>query len=225
MPWGLHRFQETGHSHFVTFSCYRRRLLLSPEAAKRTFEGALERVRRSFHLRIYAYVIMPEHVHLLMSEPDGGLLADVIKSLKQGVSRRLVGDADHFWQKRYYDFNIRNYRQFVEKRRYIHRNPVKRGLCEHGKVGSGAAFVSARPDAEDEWRSNASGRPEGANEQRGHFAPQSKYPTQANTGLEWATRPTHFAPTVIAPNGRAYPAASGPIYLVPDRGTKLITFP
>src|SRR5439155_6698014 len=42
-----------------------------------------------------------------------GYLADALKSLKQGVSRRLIGDADHFWQKRYYDFNIRNYPQFV----------------------------------------------------------------------------------------------------------------
>jgi len=37
---------------------------------------------------------------------------------------------DHFWQKRYYDFNIRNHDQFVEKLRYIHRNPVKARLCE-----------------------------------------------------------------------------------------------
>ena len=41
---------------------------------------------------------------------------------------RLIGDAEHFWQKSYYDFNIRNYLRFVEKLRYIHRNPVKAGL-------------------------------------------------------------------------------------------------
>jgi len=56
-------------------------------------------------------------------------LADAIKSLKQGVSRRLIGEATHFWQKRYYDFNIRNHDQFVEKLHYIHQNPVTRGLC------------------------------------------------------------------------------------------------
>jgi len=43
---------------------------------------------------------------------------------------RLIGDAEHFWQERYYDFNIRIYPQFVEKLRYLHRNPVKAGLCE-----------------------------------------------------------------------------------------------
>ncbi len=81
-------------------------------------------MRRSFALCVYGYVVMPNHVHLLLSEPPQGTLAEAIKSLKQGVSRRLIGRAEHFWQKRYYDFNVRNERQFVEKLRYIHRNPV-----------------------------------------------------------------------------------------------------
>jgi putative transposase len=155
MPWGLTRFHHSGQSHFVTFCCYHRRRLLTNDASRRIFESALERVRRSFRLQVYGYVVMPEHVHLLLSEPqqdapsdqnaphkpkDGlcgppvglngplGLrepqrdtLADALKSLKQGVSWRLIGEAKHFWQKRYYDFNIRNYAQFVEKLRYIHR--------------------------------------------------------------------------------------------------------
>src|ERR1035437_8876170 len=128
MPWGLKRFQETGHSHFVTFSCYHRRPLFPADPAKRIFEIALGGGRSSFGLCVLGYVVMPEHVHLLVSEPERGMLADALKSLKQGVSRRLVGEAEHFWQKRYYDFNVRNYRQFVEKLRYIHRNPVKREL-------------------------------------------------------------------------------------------------
>ena len=98
--------------------------------AKRVFETALERVRHSYGLRVYAYVVMPEHVHLLLSEPERQSLADALKSLKQGVSRRLIGEAHHFWRKRYYDFNVHNYHHFVEKVKYIHRNPVKRGLCE-----------------------------------------------------------------------------------------------
>src|ERR1700720_2979002 len=145
MPWGLTRFQDSGQSHFVTFCCYHRRRLLTTDESRRIFESALERVRGRFRLQVYGYAVMPEHVHLLLSEPqrdasgggtaplkpkDGlngppdvppGLsetkqdtLADAVKSLKQGVSRRLIGDAEHFWQKRYYDSNIRNYPQFVE---------------------------------------------------------------------------------------------------------------
>jgi putative transposase len=129
VPWGLKRFHASGQTHFVTFCCYHRRPSFTAGVPKQVFETALERVRRSFELYVYGYVVMPEHVHLLLSEPGHRTLADAIKSLKQGVSRRLIGEAEHFWQKRYYDFNVRNERQFVEKLRYIHRNPVKRGLC------------------------------------------------------------------------------------------------
>ena len=104
MPWGLTRFHHSGQSHFVTFCCYHRRRLFTTDASRRIFESALERVRCSFSLQVYGYVVMPEHVHLLLSEPQRHSLADALKSLKQGVSRRLIGDADHFWQKRYYDF-------------------------------------------------------------------------------------------------------------------------
>jgi putative transposase len=98
--WGC---SPQGQSHFVTLCCYYRH---RKDASRQIFESALERVRRSFRLRVYGYVVMPEHVHLLLSEPQRDTLADGLKSLKQGVSRRLIGDAEHFWQKRYYDFNI-----------------------------------------------------------------------------------------------------------------------
>src|SRR5881275_2633515 len=114
MPWGLTRFQQSGQTHFVTFCCYHRRRLFTADVSCRIFESALERVRHTFGLQVYGYVVMPEHVHLLLSEPQRDTLADALKSLKQGVSRRLIGDAEHFWQKRYYDFNIRNCPQFME---------------------------------------------------------------------------------------------------------------
>ena len=84
---------------------------------------------------------MPEHVHPLLGEPQHRTLADALKSLKQGVSWRLIGDAEHFWQKRYYDFNIRDHRKFVEKPRYIRSNPVKRGLCEHPEDWKWSSFL------------------------------------------------------------------------------------
>ena len=157
MPWGLKRYQNTGQAHFITFSCYHRRPLLATDAPRRLFENALERVRRNFRLRIYAYVVMPEHIHLLVSEPERDTLANAIKSLKQGVSRRLIGDASHFWQKRYYDFNVRNHEQFIEKLHYIHSNPVKRGLCERPEDWPWSSFLhhavghEGQVEIESEW--------------------------------------------------------------------------
>jgi REP element-mobilizing transposase RayT len=66
----MKRYHHTGQSHFVTFCCYHRRLLFTTDASRQIFENALERVRRSFRLRVYAYVVMPEHIHLLVSEPE-----------------------------------------------------------------------------------------------------------------------------------------------------------
>jgi len=72
---------------------------------------------------------MPEHVHMLVNEPEHGMLAQAMQSLKQSVARRLALRApDPFWQARYYDFNVWGERKFVEKLRYIHRNPAARGL-------------------------------------------------------------------------------------------------
>jgi len=157
MPWGLQRYQHTGQSHFVTFCCYHRCPRFTTDADRRVFENALERVRRSFRLRVYAYVVMPEHIHLLVSEPERANLSDALKSLKQGVARRLIGDADHFWQKRYYDFNLRHHAQFVEKLHYIHCNPVKRGLSERPEDWPWSSFLhhatggKGRVEIESEW--------------------------------------------------------------------------
>jgi hypothetical protein len=76
--------------------------------------------------------------------------------VKAGACR---GDrrSEHFWQKRYYDFNIRNHRQFAEKLRYIHRNPVKRGLCERPEDWEWSSFrhyatgIEGRVEIESDW--------------------------------------------------------------------------
>ncbi len=100
---------------------------------------------------------MPDHVHLLLSEPGRRTLADALKSLKQGIARRPIAEAEHFWQKRYYDFNIRSEVQFREKLRYIHRNPVRKGLCERPEDWPWSSFlhyatgVKGKVEIESEW--------------------------------------------------------------------------
>ncbi len=137
MPLGLKRYQNSKQSHFVTFISYRRLRHPNHAAARDIVVAALEQARVHYRFRVYGFVVMPEHVHLLVSEPDRGLLANALKSMKIASAKR-TSEARQFeqrhsplWQKRYYDFNIRNYRQFVEKLRYIHRNPVRRGLVQN----------------------------------------------------------------------------------------------
>jgi len=143
----LHRYYGAGYSHFITTSCYQRLPLLNNSRVRDLFLNVLELVRRRYHFVVVGYVVMPERVHLLVTEPERGDPADLMKALKQGFARRLLARArlpalhpDHLflgqrlpaggriWQARFYDFVVLSDKKRVEKLRYIHRNPVKRGL-------------------------------------------------------------------------------------------------
>src|ERR1700733_5372436 len=103
MTHGLRRFQQAGNFHFLTFSCHRRRPYLRSAIARDRFEACLERIRKRYMFVVLGYVVMPEHVHLLVNEPTRGTLDRVMQALKLSVSRRQVRTP--FWQARYYDFN------------------------------------------------------------------------------------------------------------------------
>ena len=126
MPSQLKRFQQTGDPHFITFSCHRRLPYFADQTICTAFERALEIVRRRYVLFVFGYVIMSEHVHLLISEPKRAQLDRVIQSLKTSVAKQ--ADQRPFWLARYYDFNVHTKEKHGEKLRYLHRNPVTRGL-------------------------------------------------------------------------------------------------
>jgi putative transposase len=147
VPNRLHRYYGAGYLHFITTSCYLRRPLLNGSENRDLFLEVLERVRKRYHFVVVGYVVMPEHVHLLLSEPERGDPSVVMQAVKQGFARRLlrqlrsasdsgqgklvgsaVSAADHVWQHRFYDFVVFTEKKRVEKLRYMHRNPVKRGL-------------------------------------------------------------------------------------------------
>ncbi len=75
--------------HFVTFSCDRRAPLLGTPGTQDVFEQVLERTRQWYGFYVSGYVVMPEHVHLLVSEPERGELSTALQMLKQNVSREL----------------------------------------------------------------------------------------------------------------------------------------
>jgi len=144
MPHGLYRFHHSGLAHFVTFSCYRRQQFFNDSRTYDLFPICLERMRQHFQMLVYGYVVMPEHVHLLLSEPEKGTLADAIHFLKLSFSKRLRSQVSAqkkganpghdvsgpFWQRRYCDRNVRDNQEFIQELKYLHRNPVKRGLVE-----------------------------------------------------------------------------------------------
>jgi putative transposase len=146
VPRRLHRCYGAGYLHFITTSCYQRRALLGSARNRDLFLRVLEQVRRRYRFVVVGYVVMPEHVHLLLSEPERGNPSVVMQALKQSFARKLLRrrragndpqldslwsvavDEGHIWQRRFYDFVVWTEHKRIEKLRYMHRNPVKRGL-------------------------------------------------------------------------------------------------
>ena len=86
---GLERYQQEGDLHFVTFSCYHRLAYLGNPLCRSLVEDALERVRYRYEIEVIGYVVMPEHVHLLVSEPQRETLSTAVQALKVGVVRSM----------------------------------------------------------------------------------------------------------------------------------------
>ena len=144
---------ELGHAHELTFTCHQSLPLLGKDRTRRWFVEALDRTRQTLPLELWAYVIMPEHAHVLLLplSPESRISA-ILKSIKQSVSRRAIrylranapswlqrlkvtwptGRIEHrFWQQGGgYDRNFDNAAAAWASVEYIHRNPVRRGLVD-----------------------------------------------------------------------------------------------
>ncbi len=150
MPKGLKRYYGRGDLHFLTFSGYQRRDLLTTKRAKSLFVRELGRVRKEYGFHLVGGVVMPNHVHLLISEPEKGTVSTVLQMLKQRVARKMRSrwtkaqpgqmafpfERDEsppraFWQARFYDFNVYSRGKQKEKLNYMHANPVIRKLVKH----------------------------------------------------------------------------------------------
>src|ERR1035438_7303087 len=155
MPKGLVRYQQACCFHFINFSCYRRLPNLGTAAARDLFERSLEAMHIRYDFVVCGYVVMPDHVHLLVSEPKKAILSKAIQALKLSVS--VQSKERPFWQPRYYDFNVNNEKKRVEKLRYMHRNPVVRGLVEKPEDWAWSSFrhyatgVEGAVEIESEW--------------------------------------------------------------------------
>ena len=146
MPRRLYRCYGLGYLHFITSSCYRRQAFLNTPRRRTLFLEILEQVRQRYNFVVVGYVVMPEHIHLMISEPERGNPSIVMQVLKQRFAREVLKEwrkrnenraarswdelllEGQVWQRRFYDFPVWTKDKRVEKLRYMHRNPVKRGL-------------------------------------------------------------------------------------------------
>ncbi len=140
-------------AHYLTFSCFQRQPFFKSQRAPLWFKESLEAAQTRYPFDLWAYVIMPEHVHLLILPANGVLIRNILAAIKQPVTRRALGwiEKNHpaflsrmldlqpngkcthrFWQRGGgYDRNQWTAEEIHEKIAYIHANPVRRKLVEN----------------------------------------------------------------------------------------------
>ena len=158
MPSHLPRYDEPGHTHFWTISCYRRLQFFHDDGMKRVVIEALRTLQTTLGVCLVGYLVMPEHVHVLLYPHARGTdvpipIGNVLQVFKQYVGRlgkerlrdvwrrhqRLWSEPLNRWAKgsfdkqevmntRGYDRNIFTERELREKLDYCHKNPITRGL-------------------------------------------------------------------------------------------------
>jgi putative transposase len=147
----IRHFNEPGHIHFLTFSCYQRLPFFKSNRTKEWLVEAIAKAIDKHKFALLAYVIMPEHAHLLIQPQTLNYdIAAILKGIKQPVARRakrFLEEENPVWLKKLmvkrgnrevfrfwqagpgYDRNIRDEEELLEKIQYIHNNPVKNGLA------------------------------------------------------------------------------------------------
>jgi putative transposase len=125
-------------TYFVTFSTWQRRKLFVVENDVRLFLKTLYRYRRERRYELHAFVVMPEHVHLLLTPANDVTIEHAIQLIKGSYSHALgsvLGRRREIWQRGFTDHRIRDEQDFLHHQNYIHCNPVERKLinepCEY----------------------------------------------------------------------------------------------
>jgi putative transposase len=165
----LKRWEVPGHHRFLTFSCFDRRPYFVSDRTKDWAVELLARAQEKHRFRLRTFVIIPEHVHLLI-QPTSGTVEQILYTFKKSLSNRVLtwcernapeflvrmrdvspsGKYSHrFWQRGAgYDRNVWSKEYFWEVVKYTHRNPVERGLCARPldwKWSSAGAWAGQSP--------------------------------------------------------------------------------
>jgi putative transposase len=147
------RYNDVGHAHMLTFTCFQRLRLLSKRRSCQWLGDAIIKAQEKHRFHVWCYVFMPEHVHLVIWPSQATYsISSILATIKQSVSRRAYhflrqhspdflsrlcdeqpsGKVDYrFWQRGGgHDRNITSPHVLQSEINYIHANPVRRGLCE-----------------------------------------------------------------------------------------------
>jgi putative transposase len=156
----LKHFDISGYARFVTFCTHKKLPLLTNDVFRKIIIDAIDNMRHKYAIRLIAYVIMPEHVHLVIlpsANSELGMIIGEIKRVsskqihnylklnKSNLIKKLTVIRNHverfaFWQRRCYDHNCRTEKSTWEKVNYCHNNPVRASLVKSPELWKWSSY-------------------------------------------------------------------------------------
>ncbi len=131
-----YRGETSCSTYFITASTFNKAYLLQSERMGKLFCKTLFEYRDAGNLKVHAFVVMPNHIHLLITVPEGMTLERVMQLVKGGFSfqaGKLFGIGNAIWQKSFVDRRVRDASECIRFKNYIHQNPVRAGLVERAE--------------------------------------------------------------------------------------------
>jgi len=127
----IKRYFETGYSYFVTTISHERHPIFTDEKTCRILLITIEYFKLILDYKIYAYCIMPDHMHLILHPIGKYNLSYIMQMIKGSYARKINkinASNGKLWQKRFYEEGIRDERMLMQKIEYIHNNPIRKKL-------------------------------------------------------------------------------------------------
>jgi putative transposase len=149
-------------SYFITICAHMQQNLFQRNEVAELMVATLFKYRDAAEFELHEYVVMPNHIHVLLSINDQQTLGRVIQLIKGGSSHCLRENGivlRAVWEQRYYDRRVRDAQEFAEFSRYIQQNPVRKGLAERAEdypYSSAAQKTGLKPlgDKRTDWDAN-----------------------------------------------------------------------
>jgi putative transposase len=123
-------------TYFITICAHMQQNLFQRDEVAELMVATFLKYRDAGEFELREYVVMPNHVHLLLSLDDQQQLGRVVQLIKGGFSHSLRENGIVFravWEQRYHDRRVRDENEFAEFARYIRQNPVRKGLVEQAE--------------------------------------------------------------------------------------------
>ncbi|QNO15774.1 transposase [Alkalicella caledoniensis] len=127
----LKRYYEEGAVYFVTTTTHNRTPIFNDEETCNMLIEVILQKKESLDFDVYGFVIMPDHVHVMIQPQGTKNLSEIIGQIKGLFSKQYKerkNTTQQIWQKRFYDYGIRNLKSAKQSLDYIHKNPLEEGL-------------------------------------------------------------------------------------------------